>query len=337
MKKTILKRALALILCLLCLPLSGCGQKAAERQLFSMDTVMTLTAYGKGADAALDAAAAEIDRLNSSLSVTHSASAVYALNEQGGGSLSPELAGLLSRALEICQMTGGAFDISLLPLSRLWGFYGENPAVPSDEALSAALACSGYEKLTLSQDSLRFSADGMGIDLGGIAKGYTAAALLELLKQQGVESAILSLGGNVQTLGSKPDGSPWTIAIQDPFDPNAYIATLRCGETAVVTSGAYQRNFEENGILYHHILDPETGRPAESGLASVTIVSPDAVLADGLSTALFVMGPDRAADFWRSHSTEFQAVLIASDGSISITAGLEGSFQYSGSYEVIRL
>lgn len=308
-----------------------------RRELFAMDTVMTLTAYGPGTGPALDAAAAELDRLDAALSCAKADSALSQLNAAGGGDLSPDLQALLPRALEISQITGGAFDMSLLPLSEAWGFYGDTPALPSPSVRRAAMALCGYEKLQLEEDRLSFAQPGMGIDLGGIGKGYAAERLLELLKEQGVSSAILSLGGNVQTLGLKPDGSLWRVAVQDPFDPEGYAGILSCGETAVVTSGDYQRYFEQDGRRYHHILDRETGFPAESGLASVTVVSQDPVLADGLSTALFVMGLEEACAFWRANSEDFQAVLITQAGEIFVTAGLEDTFTSQKSFQVVTV
>ncbi len=316
---------------------SGCSSvpQAKSVELFAMDTVMHLTAYGPQAESALGSAASELDRLDAALSVTRQDSSLAVLNASGGGSLSPELAQLLPQALEISRMTGGAFDPTLLPLSQAWGFYGDAPAIPEPAQLSAALALCGYEKLALEQDTLQFGQPNMGLDLGGIAKGYAAGQLSSLLKAQGVTSAVLSLGGNVQTVGTKPDGSLWQIAVQDPFDSNAYAGILRCGECAVVTSGAYQRYFEENGRRYHHILDRETGYPAESGLASVTIVCADPVLADGFSTALFVMGLAEASAFWQENSSSFQAILITSSGDIFVTAGLADSFSAPSGFEVI--
>ena len=156
-----------------------------------------------------------------------------------------------------------------------------------------------------------------GIDLGGIAKGYTSERALSELEDAGVSSAIVSLGGNVGALGLKPDGSRWTVAIQDP-EGDGYIATLELGEDGekiyAITSGGYQRYFEQDGTRYHHILDPKTGAPAETDLLSVTIVSQDGTLADGLSTALFVKGFDEAVEFWREYHTQFGMVLVTEDG-----------------------
>lgn len=157
------------------------------------------------------------------------------------------------------------------------------------------------------------------LDFGGIAKGYAAEKCAKLLEAAGIEAALLSLGGNLQTVGTKPDGSAWAVGIADPENPTQAIATLTfTGSLALVTSGGYQRYFEEDGVRYHHILDPKTGYPARSGLASVTILAESGTLADALSTALFVMGLDAAAEFWRG-SDDFEAVFVTDGGKIYAT------------------
>ena len=153
----------------------------------------------------------------------------------------------------------------------------------------------------------------MKIDLGGIAKGYTSSRIMDIFKENGITSGLVNLGGNVQALGTKTDGSNWRVAVQSP-------------DEAVITSGGYERYFEQDGVTYHHIIDPKTGYPAENGLVSVTIVSSDGTLADGLSTSLFIMGEEKAAEFWKAHSDEFEAILETDDGTIYVTEGLKDSF-----------
>ena len=171
---------------------------------------------------------------------------------------------------------------------------------------------------------------GMEIDLGSIAKGYTGDQLMQLFRDSRVSSALLNLGGNVQTLGSKPDGSPWKIAVKDPLG-EGNLGVLNIEDRAVITSGGYERYFEEDGRTYWHIIDPATGYPAQSGLVSVTVVGKEGTLCDGLSTSLFVMGEASAAAFWRS-SDDFEAVFVRDDGSVLITEGLESSFTLVDGY-----
>ena len=313
-----MKKLLAVSL-LLALLLCGCASNApVEREIFAMDTLMTIRVWGDEED--VSAAVSEINRLDALLSVTNENSEVYALNRDGNAELSTDTYDLLSDALNVSQRTDGAFDPTIYPLVELWGFTKDTQAVPSQSAIDAVLPLIDYEQVKCDNEIVTL-ADGGKIDLGGIAKGYTAQKVVDLLADRGIDTAFLSLGGNVQALGSKPDGEPWVVGIADPENPSEAIGTLRfSGSMALVTSGGYQRYFEENGVRYHHILDPETGYPAETGLASVTVLAQDGTLADGLSTALFVMGMEKATALWRE-SDDFEAVFITQDGAIFATAG----------------
>jgi thiamine biosynthesis lipoprotein len=168
-----------------------------------------------------------------------------------------------------------------------------------------------------------FGKEGMAVDFGGIAKGYTSARIMDIFAECGVTSAMVNLGGNVQTYGTKPDGKKWKIAVQDPKKEGNYLCIIDSAGQAIITSGGYERYFEEDGVRYHHIIDPSDGYPADNGLVSVTIVSADGTLADGLSTSLFVMGRDKAIDYWREHSGEFEMVLYTDGGELLATEGLK--------------
>ena len=174
------------------------------------------------------------------------------------------------------------------------------------------------------------------IDFGGIAKGYTSSRIMDIYKDNGITSGLVNLGGNVQALGTKTDGTKWKIAVQSPDDTEDYLGILSVQDKAVITSGGYERYFEQDGVTYHHIIDPKTGYPAESGLVSVTIVSEDGTLADGLSTSLFIMGKEKAADFWREHKDDFDAILMSDDGTLYVTEGLENDFSTERTVEIIR-
>lgn len=309
----------------ICALLAGCGSTAAEyqkstRTVYAMDTVMTLTAYApetgpEAAEMGLEEAEGELHRLDDLLSISKTSSDIYRLNQDPSAAISEETAQLIDRANEVSRLTDGDYDPKVAPLMELWGFRSGAYHVPSQAELEEAL---GKVEENRSEPG--------GIDLGGIAKGYASEQALSVIEAAGVSSAILSLGGNVGTLGLKPDGSQWTVAIQDPEQQKDYIATLSLGADGekfyAITSGGYQRFFEENGQRYHHILDPKTGAPAETDLLSVTIVSADGTLADGLSTALFVKGYDEAVQFWKNHSSEFGMVLVTEDG-LFATEGLE--------------
>lgn len=316
------------------LMLAGCGaQTSAEessqtREVYAMDTVMTLEAYGQNADAALDEAVAEIERLDALWSIASSDGEIAQLNAEKQITASADTLALLTRAKEISAATDGLFSTTIAPLMEAWGFTSGDYRVPDEAELSALLAHVDDEEIAISDSTITIPADAK-VDLGGIAKGFTSARVMEIFRENGVENGILSLGGNVQALGTKPDGSLWRVGLQDPADERALFAALELADKAVITSGAYERNFEQNGITYHHIIDPRTGYPAESGLSSVTIVSDDGTLADGLSTALFIMGKEAAVEFWRSRRDDFDMVLLADDGAVTVSAGIADALTLS--------
>lgn len=316
------------------LMLAGCSaQTSAEessqtREVYAMDTVMTLEAYGQNADAALDAAVAEIERLDALWSIASSDGEIAQLNAEKQITASADTLALLTRAKEISTATDGLFSTTIAPLMEAWGFTSGDYRVPDEAELSALLAHVDDEEIAISGSTVTIPADAK-VDLGGIAKGFTSARVMEIFHENGIKNGILSLGGNVQALGTKPDGSLWRVGLQDPANERALFATLELADKAVITSGAYERNFEQNGVVYHHIIDPRTGYPAESGLSSVTIVSDDGTLADGLSTTLFIMGKEAAVEFWRSHRDDFDMVLLADDGAVTVSAGIADALTLS--------
>ena len=173
---------------------------------------------------------------------------------------------------------------------------------------------------------ISFGKEGMMIDFGGIAKGYTSSCIMDIFSEYGIESACVSLGGNVQVLGTKPDGSKWKVAIRDPQDESGFLGILETSDKAVITSGAYERYFESDGVVYHHIIDPSTGYPSDSGIISSTIVSSDGVLADALSTAVFVMGVDKATRMWQENRDSFDMIIMTDDDEIYVTEGIKSDF-----------
>lgn len=303
--------------------------RAYSSTIFAMDTVMDLTVYGDAA--VMDRMEERIFRLESLFSVTDADSELYTLNHTGSCFLSEETGDLLLRALTLCERTNGALDISIYPVVQAWGFTTGSYQVPSDQTISELLGRVDYTKVQYdSADRTAQLPEGMEIDFGSIAKGYTGDCLVALLKENGVASALLNLGGNVQALGSKPDGSAWRIAVQAP-DGDGYIGVLELTDQAAITSGGYERYFEQDGTVYWHIIDPATGKPARSGLVSVTVVGESGALCDGLSTSLFVMGLEDAAALWRA-SNDFEAVFVDEDGNVTITEGLEDCFTLSDAW-----
>ena len=325
-----MKRIFIVFLCLCLFLLPGCGAAgeaaASTRYLTAMDTVMTLTAYGADRDRALEAAVAEIRRLDSLLSIGNDSSDISRLNREKTAVLSPDAASLLGSALDLARDTQGVFDPTVYPLVKLWGFYDKDYHVPSRQELSQALDLVDYQEVSLGEDGQASLGPGQQIDLGGIGKGFTSQRVTELLRDAGITSAMVSLGGNIQCLGAKPDGSPWNIGIRDPFGEDVY-AAVRVTDKAVITSGGYERYFKDpdTGNIYRHILDPRTGFPAEKGLSSVTVITSDGTLGDGLSTALYIMGLEDATAYWQAHREAFEAVFITDDGTLYATEGLRGS------------
>ena len=336
-------RRLSVLCTALLLLLAGCsGEEPVRWELTAMDTFMTLTVYGQSpaaAEALLENAAGEIESLEGLLSVTDPGSEIYRANHSGGGAVSlPDPAReLLENALALCEETGGALDVTVYPAVRAWGFTTGDYRVPEEAELSALTDRIDYTQVSLDGDSLTLP-NGMELDLGSVAKGWTGDRLMSLFREAGVTSAIVELGGNVQALGAKPDGSPWRVAVQSP--EGGYAGVLEIKDKAVVTSGGYQRYFEQDGETYCHIIDPSDGRPAANGLASVTIVADRGSRGDGLSTALFVMGRESAEAYWRAHP-DFDFLLLEEDGTAAVTEGLEDCFSLYGEWtarplEIIR-
>ena len=298
---------------------------------------MTITAYGSKGENAVKAAGNEVNRIDALLSVQNKNSEIYKLNRDKSISAASDTLALVNRGIEIYTLTDGAFDITIEPLSRLWGFYtGLENRIPTQEEIDNALKFVGAENIKIDKSNIILNEE-TSLDLGGIAKGYASSIAAQILKERGVSSAIISLGGNIRTVGTKPNGSKWNIGITDPDDNTKEIGILSVSDTAVVTSGGYQRYFEENGQIYHHIIDTKTGYPAKSGLKSVTVVSKDDTLADALSTGLFVMGLEKSKEFYRKNSTLFEAVFVTDKNEVYITENLKNSFSSQQSFGVIEI
>ncbi|MBQ8236680.1 MAG: FAD:protein FMN transferase [Oscillospiraceae bacterium] len=317
----------------LCLVLWGCSApvEAQTRTIFAMDTVMELTVYADN-EKLLSEAVSRIRELESKLSVTMDGSEIHTVNSAGTAPLSGDTADLLTRALALCASTGGTLDISIYPVVSAWGFTTGEYRIPEKAELETLLGRVNYSAIVLEEGVVSVP-EGMQIDLGSVAKGYTGDIISTLLKENGVTSALLNLGGNVQAVGNKPDGMPWRVAVQHPTE-DGYLGVLSISDEAAITSGGYERYFTgDDGQTYWHIIDPATGAPVDSGLISVTIVGDSGLICDGLSTALFVMGLEKAAQYWRNAAEEFEAILVTDDGTIYITEGLQGKFTLSENCE----
>lgn len=333
-----------IILCLLsAVLLAGCAfspqreQAPMKTEFFAMDTYVSFTAYGDVSEGVMDAAKREVGELEDLWSVTKETSEVYELNHANGNTtvVSEETAALLRFSLDMAAQTDGALDITLYPVLTAWGFTTGSYQIPTDDELAAKMQLVGYEKVSLAGNTVTLM-PGMQVDFGAVAKGYACDMLKELFESQGVTSAIISLGGNIQTIGSKPDGAPWRVSVEHPENRDS-LGILSVTDKSVVTSGAYERYFDgADGKRYGHILDPKTGKPVNSDLLSVTVIGAESKQCDALATAFYVMGVQRAVEFLGGHP-EIDALLFTQDGELYLTKGAADSFTLSENYGDIPL
>ncbi len=317
---------------LLFFSLTSCGfinKNTAEKFTktgFYLDTVVSVTVYSEADAGALDDCLALCGSYEKIFSRTHEESELYMLNSTGSMEVSPELLEVIEKAIYYCELSGGRFDLSMGAVSDMYGFSSDAPTLPSADDIAEALSHTGYGKISISGNTVTLGDPEAIIDLGAIAKGYIADRLADFLRSRGVESAIIDLGGNILCLGSKPDGSNFKVGIQYPYrDSNKVITTASLSDMSVVTSGVYQRWFEENGDTYHHILDPKTGYSLHNGLISVSIISGSSTDCDALSTTAFAMGLEDGMALINSLPDTW-AVFITEDMELHYSEGFEERF-----------
>ena len=307
-----------------------CGSCSAEKELpkrtevgFYLDTVITLTAYAEDGQVLKDAME-ECGRYEQMLSRTIEGSDVWRINHANGETVevSDDTIAILQCAKRIGDLSGGAFDVTIAPVSTIWDFTSGNAVLPDAEEIAKAAALVDYTRMELDGNTVKLPA-GMMIDLGGIAKGYIADRVKAYLEERGVKNAILSFGGNIVAIGTKPDGTPWKVGIQDIDGKTGdYMLVAQNSGGSTVTSGIYERGFDLDGVRYHHLLSAETGWPVQNELASVTIFSDSSMEGDALSTAAFVLGPEEGMKLINSLDG-IEAVFIARDRTVSCSAGAE--------------
>lgn len=314
MKRLMIAALTVLFLC-------GCAAKAPlVRDGVAMDTTVRISLYDRQDPALLDECFSKIAAYDKMFSRTAPDSEISKLNTAGGApaALSKEVCDLLATGKVYGDLTDGALDITIAPVSSLWDFHGET--VPDEQDVAAAVPLVDHRLLTVSETGAALPA-GMAVDVGAIAKGYAADRLADYLREQGVTSALIDLGGNIYALGEKSD-APFVVGIRDPLDENGLCATVQVSDLAVVTSGVYERGFTKDGVRYHHLLDPETGWPVQNGLLSVTIVCDSATEADALSTACFVMGRERGMALIENLGG-VEALFVGEDGTLYPSSGLQ--------------
>lgn len=326
MKTRNICKSLSLLLCLaLLMCCTGCAEESGERVFFAMDTYMTVTVRGDNAQSATDAVCELVTQLDTRLSRTAEGSDIFKINNSGteGCTVSAETAELISLCIEYHELTYGAFNAAIGPVMDAWGFAsgGDNGfRVPSDGELDVLLDISDPKAIHVSGSTVYLEKQGMVLDLGGVGKGYAADKAAEKLRSLGIRNAIISLGGNVWALGKNAEGKPWRVAVQNPDGTSNHIGILSLTDTSAVTTGGYRRYFEEDGITYHHVIDPATGYPADSGIVSATIICPDSAKADILSTSVFILGTDKALELYNALGG-FEMLLLTSDGYALATPG----------------
>lgn len=317
-----MKRILAAFLLLLCLV--GCTPqpKSYTADFFAMDTFMSITAYGESEQVVQDTAVQLEQRINAlepALSRTREDSDLYRLNHVDGAvcEVSEDTYAAIEAAVQFAEWTGGAFDPTMAPLTDLWGINTDNAHVPAQAEIDAALTHVGYQNIELLGNNQVRLLNGAQLDLGGIGKGFATDAAAAML--DGTQGVLATLGGNIGAYGENPnrDSGNWVVGIADPDDNAAFIATVEVRGLSVVTSGDYERYFEQDGKRYHHIFDPVTGYPADSGLRSVTVIDESSTRADALTTALFVMGLEAGMAFCGQN--DIAAVFVTADKQVHVT------------------
>lgn len=336
MKKNIFLMLLITIIAIL----SGCASNKGKNtvikeEIYALGTVIQIQIYDadeEKAKKAIEESEKRVQEIENKMTVNKEKSEVILINENSGINsvqVSPDTFYVIQKAKKYSDLSGGAFDLTVEPIVKLWGIGTENARVPKQEEIDALLGLVDYNDVLLdeSTNQVKLNREGQAIDLGAIAKGYAGDEVKKILKEHGIKTAFVNLGGNVVTLGSKLDGSPWRIGVQNPLDERGkHIAVIEVVDETLVTSGNYERYFIEDGKRYHHIIDPKTGYPAEAGIISSTIVTNSSIDADALSTSVYVLGLEKGMELIESLEN-VEAVIVTEDKKIYVTSGLKDRFK----------
>jgi thiamine biosynthesis lipoprotein len=346
------KKRITLFIVLLTVSLmfSGClvqPENMHTKDLFALNTFLSLRAYGNNAQQALEMAVNRIHEIENKMSITIKDSDVARINANAG--LKPievheETFNVIKKALYYSELTNGKFDITIYPIARLWGIGTENARVPDKTQIQGLLPLVNYRNVILDANNMTvfLSNKGMGIDLGGIAKGYAADEVARIIREAGINYAIINMGGSITTVGNRPDKNPWRIGVRNPRaedgDPE-HIAVIESSDTSILSAGDYERFivdvYKETGVRYHHIFDPFTGFPADTGVIATTVVSRSAVEADALSTAMLVMGVEDGISLIEGIEG-VEGLVITDAKEVFVSDGLENYIEFTDpSYSVI--
>lgn len=342
MTKKIIKRlSIFLLLIFSLVILGGCSKDNKVTEPLSksevlMGTVVTVSLYDSNDEEILNKAFNKVKELEATLSINENGTLVDEINDEAG--IKPvkvydDTYNIIKKAIEYSKLSNGLFDISVGPIVKLWNIGLPEARVPSQEEIDEKLPLIGYNDIEIddSNKTIFLKRKGMMIDLGGIAKGYTADVISDILTKEGVKSAIINLGGNVFAHGKKVNGDDWKIGIQNPFtERGGIVGTITTSNKSVVTSGIYERYIEKDGVKYHHILSPSTGYPYDNEIAGITIVSDKSVDGDALSTSVFAMGVEEGMNFVNTLDG-IDAIFITKDYKVYITDGLKSIFTLTNS------
>ncbi len=317
-------------LILLSVFLTNCTKEKPFREtMFLMGTLVEIVAYPDSQQVrdAVGRAFRRMEKVEALADLKAPDSPLASLRRGEDADLPYELLQVLSVALDVARKSGGAFDPTMGELVALWGFDRNEPNVPGSFQISEAMGSVGYERLSVDGVRVRVFGKPVWLELGGIAKGYAVDEAVRVLRESGVRAGIVNAGGDLRAFGEKPGGKRWRIGVQDPDDPQGLLGVLSLKDGSVATSGDYERYFEVDDIRYHHILDPNTGRPSRSGIRSTTVVASECVLADALATAAFVLGPDRGRELFEGQNG-VEGILVIEDGQILKTSGIGSVIEF---------
>ncbi len=300
--------------------LSGCTGQMQKRTRFMMDTIVTIQVPGgREILPAIDKALDRMEEIGKKFSILDKDAILYKFNNENIPVTDPEIIKIIQRGINVSVLSGGKFDITIYPIMKLWGFY-DTMKVPADAAIKKALADVGYKNLVIKNGRLTKLRKGTAVDIGGIAKLYSVEECANTLKKEGVKNALIDAGGDIYAIG-KNYGRDWKVGIKDPRG-NGVIGVLEVSDMLVISSGDYERFFEEGGVRYHHLMDPATGKPAR-GLISVTVMCQDPVEADGLSSSIFIMGREKGFEMLKKLGNA-EAVVVTEGQEVYYTDGLAG-------------
>ena len=314
-----------------CTPLEPAQPKEYKDTQFLMDTIIEITAYGPNSEAAVQAAFKEFSRLHEITNNFDENSQVSMISKMAGKQkvqVDPDLIKMLKRSNELAEMLDGTFDVTIGPLTDLWGIGRKGDFVPTDQEIDKALSLIDYHLLDINEtdNTVYLKKVGMKLDLGGVAKGYATDRAIEILKSYGITSALVNAGGDIRVIGNKPDGTPWRIGVQHPRNSDGVIAKLTLTDwDTMESSGDYQRFIMKDGVRYSHILDPRTGKQPRS-VTSVTIIINNSTDGDILSTALFILGVDKGLEYLKNFPG-VEVIWVTNDGQVVTTPGLEGKVE----------